>query len=64
MMKMENEPKSERSEPACDPAYNKHNNFNFQERYLDALIRAAGVGHKVHDEIDEAIKKLKELAHA
>jgi hypothetical protein len=38
--------------------------FNKVERYLDSLIRVASVeGHKVHEEINEAVKKLKEMAY-
>lgn len=38
--------------------------FNKVERYLDSLIRVSSVeGHKVHEEINEAVKKLKEMAY-
>jgi hypothetical protein len=38
--------------------------FNKVERYLDSLIRVSSVnGHKVHDEINDAVKKLKEMAY-
>ncbi len=38
--------------------------FNKAERYLEALIRVSSVeGHKVHEEINAAVKKLKELAY-
>jgi uncharacterized membrane protein YheB (UPF0754 family) len=38
--------------------------FNKVERYLDSLIRVSSIGgHKVHDEINDAVKKLKEMAY-
>jgi hypothetical protein len=45
-------------------ADNGWHDFNKVERYLDSLIRVSSVnGHKVHDEINDAVKKLKEMAY-
>lgn len=39
------------------------NDFQKQSQYLDMLIKVNDSGHKVHEEIDEAIKKLKEITY-
>jgi hypothetical protein len=39
------------------------NDFQKQSQYLDMLIKVNESGHKVHDEIDEALKKLKEITY-
>jgi hypothetical protein len=38
-------------------------NFQKQSQYLDILIKVNDSGHKVHEEIDEAVKKLKEITY-
>jgi RNA polymerase-binding transcription factor DksA len=53
----------EHHEWKCARISDSWNDFQKQTQYIDMLMKVNDSGHKVHDEIDEAVKKLKELAY-
>lgn len=52
-------------QPAIGNTDSGWNDFHKQSQYLDMLIRVhSSTDHKVHEEITEAIKRLKEITYA